>query len=978
MGIVYRAHDMLNDRDVALKIILPDETNRQTREQFLHEAHTTAQLIHPHIITVYETGAVDTGATEPVPFIVMELVRGPSLGDMRGLSFAQIIDLGQQICDALEYAHAQGLIHRDLKPENVLVEKNGYRYIAKLVDFGLARLRGESNLSDNRSVAGTVYYLAPEVIAGEPADIGADLYALGVMLYELVTGHVPFSDWDAETILSQHVQDAVIPPSHTRNAVPPALEAIILRLLAKDPRERFASARQVCEALGQIAIGAEQIAVHTNLPRHATRMIGRANEIAQVRALLEANPVVTLLGCSGIGKTRLALATGDTLFDQFADGVWLVELEPWRDPALVPQLIASVLGIREESQRALMVLLAEHLREKNLLLILDHCDHVIGACAQLIATLVRTSPQVRILATSHTALNLATETSYRVPPLTLSRPDETEPSEIARAAAVQLMTERIRARAPQFEISAAHATLLAQICRRIDGIPLAIELVAARVPGLTLDPVAAQLDQLPTAQTQEQTMRAVIEWSYHRLTVPQQTLFARLSVFIGSCTFADLEAFSGAGTLDVMSQLTQLAHHALVKTSPTNGGELRYHLPEPIREFALAQLRASGTEEITRRNYRNGYLNLAHQAQLHLHRVDQGIWRQRLEAEYANLLAALDWTMERPQEANLAIRFGGALWQFWDGRGYRKDGYARLTKILALPHTLADAPARVDVMIGAGYLAIVQTDYAAAAEWLTASLDIARAQDNQLAIAYALCGLGALAQARRDYAQAALRYHDGWGYFQATGDSWETANALLNLGLVNLKQGKLWDARTHLLTSLNLYRQFGDRRKTAHVQSFLGAIEYARKQYAEAQAYFMASLALWRKLADPFEIAQQLDHLGYVALHENQLTQAHQFFNESLALFKDLNRRRAIADGLYGIAGVIAQRQPERAAQLIGAANALLQAPGTPVETTRQVETDQAWILARITLNAEIFQAAYAQGQTWSLDHAIAVARENA
>lgn len=424
MGIVYRARDIPNNRDVAVKIINVGEQNALAREQFLHEAQITAALDHPHIVAVYATGAVDTGARTPSPFIAMELIEGKSLSELRGLTYAQIIDLGQQICQALEYAHTQGLVHRDLKPQNVLVGKDGYRYVAKLVDFGLARQRGAPNLPTESGVAGTVYYLAPEVIAGQPADVAADLYALGVMLYEMVTGRVPFSNFDEQSILAQHLNESVVPPSNTRRDVPPALESIILRLLAKAPTDRFASARQVRLALERIAGAPERAAARSNLPPVANGFVGRKNEIEQVKRLLESNRMVTLLSDESAGKTQLAVAIGVGLTDQFADGVWLVSLASCGEPAAVPQIVATVLGVRGDARRALTVSLVEYLREKSALLILDHCDHLIGACAQLAETILRMCPAVRFLATSGQPLNIPGEAGYRVPPLALTRPDD--------------------------------------------------------------------------------------------------------------------------------------------------------------------------------------------------------------------------------------------------------------------------------------------------------------------------------------------------------------------------------------------------------------------------------------------------------------------------------------------------------------------------------------------------------------------------
>ena len=409
LGIVYRARDLTSDRDVAAKVINLDTANALTRGQFLQEADIHSRLHHPHIVAVYETGMIENGGQEPAPYIVMEWIQGKSLETIPRLTYARILEIGKQICDALEYIHQQGFAYRDLKPGNVLIETRGFQYFVKLMDFGLARPRGIPYLPNESSLAGSFFYLAPELIAGQPADIPSDLYALGVSLYEMITGHVPFSDFDEQTVLSQHREESVIPPSHSREDVPPALEAIVLRLLAKNPQDRFATAQEVREALDQVVVRDER---HGNLPSVSTDAAGRAQDISRVRQLLESAPLVTILG---EGET-LALTVAAQVADQFRDGAWRADLELIVEPSLVLKHVASSLGVDPGQERPLTVLLIEHLHEKNLLLILDHCDHVRGACAQLVETILSTCSDVRILVTSHQPLNVSNEQCYRVMP----------------------------------------------------------------------------------------------------------------------------------------------------------------------------------------------------------------------------------------------------------------------------------------------------------------------------------------------------------------------------------------------------------------------------------------------------------------------------------------------------------------------------------------------------------------------------------
>jgi hypothetical protein len=394
MGIVYRGHDIQTDRDVALKMINPETANALTLPQFSREAEIAARLDHPHIAAVY-----DTGAQESLPFIVMELVQGASLGEMRGFTYARIIEIGIQLCDALEYIHQQGYVYRDLKPANIILQKRGFHYFVKIIDFGLARPRGEEYLPAESSLAGTVFYLAPELIRGQPADAGSDLYALGALLYEMITDRVPFFNIDENNIRIQHLEELPAPPSHSRDDVPPALEAIVLRLLAKQPEDRFASGFEVCQALKQIPVASGSVK-HGNLPK--TDCAVSETEIGGVIALLESNQLVTLLD----NDDALALAVGTKLADQFLDGAWIVDLEMVRDPMMVLQTVAAVLGVSIDSQRAPTVLLIEYLREKNLLLILSHFSHVRGAYSQLVETILRTCPDVSILAAGEMPLTM--------------------------------------------------------------------------------------------------------------------------------------------------------------------------------------------------------------------------------------------------------------------------------------------------------------------------------------------------------------------------------------------------------------------------------------------------------------------------------------------------------------------------------------------------------------------------------------------
>ncbi len=430
MGIVYRAYDLQQARPVALKVVNGQQTNSLGYQQFAREMEIVTRLHHPHIVEVYATGVLAAAGAQPAPYIVMELVQGCGLDQLCGLTFARIIDLSQQICEALDYAHSLGYVHRDLKPENVLVEKRGLRYFAKLADFGLARPSGAALLDQESETAGTVFYLAPEVIAGQPASIRSDLYALGAMMYEMITGRVPFSDFfDDQAIYAQHLAEPAAPPSQTRPDIPPALESIVLRLLAKDPQERCASAAEVRQALEQAAAprpaqpgGLQPAGSAPSLTPGVTPGVRpfvtpavTPSQLAQLSRLLESSRLVTLTSPedAAIFHGRLDSA-GPDLWQRFPDGAWLAHLGDLSEPAQVLPAVLAALGVASHPGRSLVVSLVECLREKSLLLILTGCERHLPACAQLAGTILRACPEVHILAVCPAPFNLPGETTGRL------------------------------------------------------------------------------------------------------------------------------------------------------------------------------------------------------------------------------------------------------------------------------------------------------------------------------------------------------------------------------------------------------------------------------------------------------------------------------------------------------------------------------------------------------------------------------------
>ena len=937
MGVVYRAHDTLLNRTVAVKVLSESSVESGGHARLLREARAAAQLNHSNIVSVY-----DAGETPHAPFIVMEFVEGQSLYERPPHTLAETLSIARQICAALDHAHAHGIIHRDLKPENVVIAPDGS---AKLMDFGLARSNADARLTTDGAILGTVFYLAPEQAQGQEVDGRADLYALGVMLYEMTTGSLPF-DGDPVSVLARHIQAPPAPPRTLRPDLPPALESVILKLLAKKPADRFASAREVAAALAEAAEGRATTVVSPspprhNLPIHLTSFIGREKEMAEVKRLLAATRLLTLTGPGGTGKTRLSLHVAADLLETFPDGVWLVELAPLSDPALVPQTVASTLGVREESGRPIVAALTDYLRAKRLLLILDNCEHLIEACAQLADTLLRACPELRLLPSSREALGIAGETAFRVPSLSLPPlgPRQTPTVEtLTTYEAVRLFIDRALAVKPDFQMTDANAPAIAQICHRLDGVPLAIELAAARVRAMTVEQIAARLDDRfrlltggsRTALPRQQTLRALIDWSWDLLSASERALLRRLSVFWDGWTLEAAEVVCGdaAGPdailpNEVLDLLTHLVDKSLV-VAEEQDGETRYHLLETIRQYAREKLLEAGLAETERVRDRhlNFFSRLANEAEPELRRADQLAWLARLETEHDNLRAALKWALSN-WGIERSLRLAADLSRFWYLRGYWKEGRDWLEQVLsqAPPKDAFAEPtarlrsARARALYGAAWL---MDETGRDIPLYEQSLSLCRELGDTWGTAFSLRGLGVTTSYRGNPEQGEPLLEESLALFRELGDPWGIALVLFSLAWVasnrddNQRAQAMWDE------SLGLFRQSGDRWGIAVVLGGLGYIARLQGHYQKAAALSEESLALFRELGDKAGVAISLSRLGNVALRRGDYPQAVMLLEEGLVLQKDRGDRAGAVFTL-SLLGVVAcyQGDYERATSLL-------------------------------------------------------------
>jgi predicted ATPase/Tfp pilus assembly protein PilF len=726
-----------------------------------------------------------------------------------------------------------------------------------------------------------------------------------------------------------------------------------------------------------------------NLPQALTCLIGREAEQGEVLALLAEARLVTLVGSGGVGKTRLALAVASELVDQYADGVWLLELAALADPTLVVGAVAQALGLREEPGLLLLTTLSEHLKAKQLLLVLDNCEHLIGACADLVSAVLRACPAVRLLATSREGLEVAGERRYRVPSLPV--PDLTHlppPERLAESAAVALFLARARERRPDLALTALTARAVAQICARLDGIPLAIELAAARVSSLAVEGIAARLggcfrlltgggrDVLP----RQRTLRATLDWSYDLLGEGEQRLLDRLSVFAGGCTLEAAEAVctgDGVEGWQVLDLLSGLVNKSLVQLeeAPGQPEQVRYRLLDTVRQYGQERLEACGEAAEVRTRHLAWCVALAEQAALALLGPEQAAWLAQLEMEHDNLRAALGWSTQDSRDGASSIRLAGALGRFWHIRGHLSEGRGWLEGALA--HGVGSAAARALALHWAGNLAYVQGNHGQAGALFEESLALRRALEDRHGIAASLNCLGNVAQDQGEYWRAKALFEEGLALKRELQDRRGVARVLNNLGSVACLQGDVQQAAALYQESLAIERELGDKAGIAKSLNNLGELADLQGNAQQAAALFEESLTLTRVLGDQFVIAIGLLNLGRITHLQSDDAHARAYLAEGLTVARGLDNRRLLAYALERMAMVAgAQGAPEQAATLFGAAAALREVLGTPLDPNDRAAYDRAAATISRTLGPDGFAAAWAAGQALPLGEAITLALE--
>jgi predicted ATPase/class 3 adenylate cyclase/DNA-binding CsgD family transcriptional regulator len=768
-----------------------------------------------------------------------------------------------------------------------------------------------------------------------------------------------------------------------------------------------------------------------NLPLQPTPFIGRVKEVVAIQQKLLRQDVrlVTLTGPGGVGKTRLGLQAAAEASERFVDGTWFVSLAPLTDPDLVIPTIAQTLEVREAGGRSLLDQLKASLRERQVLLLLDNFEQVASAATQ-VADLLGDCPQLKVLVTSREVLHVRAEQEYPVPALALPDPKHLpDLAALSQYEAVAIFIERAQAVKPDFQVTNANAPAVAEICARLDGLPLAIELAAARIklfpPQALLTRLGRRLHLLTSsardAPARQQTLRKTIQWSYDLLAAQEQHLFRQLSVFVGGCSLQAIEALSaalGIETLPVLDEVASLIDKNLLQQTAEEEDELRLTMLETIREYGLGALSTSGEMETVRQAHAAYYLMLAEEAARELKGPQQAVWLERLEQEHDNLRAALQWSLEPAQAGpgiKIAFRLCEALEVFWDVRGLYSEGRAFLEQALASGEGVA-ASVRARALNAAGGFADAQSDYDQAEALLQESLVLYRQLEDTRGIASSLRGLGLISIAQtkgHNIASTCLLLEESLALYREVGDKEAIAWVLMHLADAVSIQGDYRRGRTLFEESLELFREQGHQRGIAFclrqsalwlffargdqaiVQARLeeslaisrelgnkdgiafcsylkGWVAFRQGDTATAHASIEQSLALWQEMGNRWFATWSIASLGRVKAHQGDFAAARVLHEESLAEARALDGYWLCAFCLEGLAGIVAaQGEHAWAAHLWGAAESLRERCGVPLSPLERADYEPAVAAARTQLGAKAFDAAWTEGRSMTLDQVL-------
>jgi predicted ATPase/DNA-binding XRE family transcriptional regulator len=745
--------------------------------------------------------------------------------------------------------------------------------------------------------------------------------------------------------------------------------------LASDVRADFlAAARPVPRAPAarrHDSTASPRMNPRNKLPVALTTFVGRERELVELNQLMGASRLLTLTGPGGIGKTRLAIEAVGGFSHPYVDEICWIELGPLLDGSLVAQAVASGLGVLEQSGRPPLEVLADALCMRRLLLVLDNCEHLAAACAALADVLLRSCPDLRIVATSRQPLALAGETIWRVPALSM-------------AEATQLFVERARALEPGWAPTQRNASAVAQVCDRLDGIPLAIEFAAARLTVLAPEQIAARLtDRLSlltigsrSSPPRHQTLRATLDWSYGLLAPDEQLLFDRLSVFAGGWSLEAAESVGAADRIQprvVLDLLTRLVDQSLVIAVHGEHSPVRYRFLETLREYAAERLADTGAAEAVQERHAAFFLALAERNEPELFGTGWMAAQASFERERDNIRAALRWLVTG-RDAERAQRLAGSLARFWFFRGYFDEGSAWLGQVLALSETARSA-GRAKSLHGAGTIAMMRGDFPAAKSALREALRLWQEQGDGAQQGFVLFVLGMVARQRGEYAEAGRSFEEGLETSRAAGSAPAETNNLAGLADVAREQGRLGEARGYAEDALKCASAAGYARGMVHALRALGEITYEMGDYVAATHQLEAGLVTSRELGAHWLVAWTLARLGLLAIERRDFSAAEALLTESVSLCRDMGDRQGIARALEGFGQLASLKGSlETALRLVGAAARIRTAIDVPLSAAERTRLEQRLAPVRAKLGESASEAACAAGRELSLQQAMALA----
>ncbi len=729
-----------------------------------------------------------------------------------------------------------------------------------------------------------------------------------------------------------------------------------------------------------------------NLPAPRTSFVGREREMIEVKRMMAMTRLLTITGVGGSGKTRLALEVARDLVGAYPDGVWLAELAPLADPGLVPQAVARALGVKEQPGQPLTDTLAETLGTKRTLLVLDNCEHLLDGAARLVDALLDSCPHLRILATSREALGIAGEVRWTVPSLSMLDPRSADTvEELERSESARLFVERASARRPGFSLTPDNTQAVAQICHRLEGIPLAIELAAARVGALSIKQISERLtDSLKlltggdrTQVPKQRTLRGTLDWSHELLSTNEKKLFGRLSVFAGGWTLEAAEEVGADGSIegsDVVDLLGRLVEKSLVVAEAEAQGAVRYRMLEPIRQYARERLEESEESEAIQRRHAEFFLALAEEAEPEVEGPQQAAWLERLEAEHDNLRAALSWSLERGEEAELGLRVAGALGQFWYLRGYFGEGRRWLEEALAKASPASTA-ARANALHRLSFLAYLQGDLDRAQEASEEGLKLEGVEQfwdiagrRSVAAGLGRLMLGIVASARGDSERAIQLYEKSLALSRKVGDKRGIADNLLWLGIEMRFRGDLGKARELLEEGMVVGREVGDPELLAAFLTQLCDTFLLQGDLERATVVGEKAVAICREHKHRFMLSEVLCNLGWAALLRGNLERATTLYVESLELKRKVGLMLLLPESLDGLACVaVAKGETERAVRLFGTTQALHELVRNHLTVREYGALREPYLAATRSqqLSEEAWETAFAEGRAMGFEETV-------